>query len=103
MVAALAFAAEEKPDTIVISVGEPDIAPEGKRMQVQLKSGPNAAEWHRRIPGLPETACELRIDPRAELAIRFEQLVGVLCPTCFLPRERAIAAAANARIKKEEE
>lgn len=52
--------------------------------------------WHRRMPDLSETPCEMRINTQFA-PLRRESLVGPLCPGCFTPHERkkSIAITAN--------
>lgn len=51
--------------------------------------------WHRRMPDLSATACDVRYN--AQFApTRREELVGDMCGKCFTQPELARAAAANA-------
>lgn len=53
-----------------------------------------AGLWHRRMPDLRDTSCELRIDsPRSP--VRRNELRGDLCPICHTAPEMERAAENN--------
>ena len=61
-------------------------------VHVRLLNHDGDRRWHRRLPDLSETSCELEIHSEFSL-LRRETLDGDLCSTCFTPRELAIAEA----------
>lgn len=96
---ALDFVCEEPTGTTVIPIDGPDHDPAEVLMHV--RTSPASTVWHKRISGLPRTACGEIYAYRTGANIRAEQLEGELCPVCFTDYERELAAERNAVIKKE--
>ena len=85
-------------DTVVFEVDDLTPSPavaqfpaEDLIMQVNVNG-----EWHRRLPDLSGTPCDLPIDGQRNPPRRYE-LSGLLCPICHTPLELARAEEANRR------
>lgn len=83
-------------DTYVLDVDDyrqtpslPRVATEELEMQVYVEGA-----WHRRMPDLSETACELRIDSQRS-PVRRNELRGDLCPICHTAAEMERADDTN--------
>lgn len=86
-------------DTIVIEVD--DLTPRQRRPTARVPEEPTVqvnlnGEWHRRLPDLSGTPCDLPIDGQRNPPRRYE-LSGLLCPICHTPLELAKAEEANRR------
>ena len=64
---------------------------EFRTMQVMVLS-----RWHRRMPSLEETSCEVPYHSQF-CPLRREELTGDLCTVCFTPGELDRAAKNNAK------
>lgn len=90
---ALAYAAYDR-DTEVADepIARPRTVTDGALTMQTYTMG----KWHRRTPDLAHTACGRQIDTQ-RCPVRREELAGDVCPDCFTPFERHIAAQNNAK------